>query len=227
MNHKPIRYKKRRFGLGTNCSLMRMPDTCVSYLLSIDNFLRHVHEPGRVVLTPWAEGELREQIEATVGGLFDWSREVEAFKVPTGVRTFIFSAFDEVNVPKLKLGEDTFSCWPSSGVRKALTSFGLDSEAPPVTDEQFHENVVAIDRRVDALWPGCVNVLLRYDHARAPSRVSKRLERLDGIATERLGWPMVQIESKPRSGAVWCHYSGAEKQAAWDVIVKLEGGHDA
>ena len=213
MVERPLQYQARRFGLGSNCALMAMPEACASYLLSLHNFIHHVRRPGTLLLCPWAEGPLRADMERIRDGAFNWHHEVTAFKIPTGVGTFILSAFDEVNVPKMQVGNDVFSCWPGSEVRKALEDLGVAWEAPQLSDVQFQEYLLEVARRAEDLWPGCIKVYLQYDHRRAPMVRQQRLNQLNGLATECLGWPVVQIRDEiEEATGVWCHYPPGVRQ---------------
>lgn len=141
------------------------------------------------------------------------------------LKTFVLSAFDEVNVPKMRVGNDTYSCWPGSEVRKALEDLGVAWEATPMLDSEFADATAKIDLRVDAIWPGCTKVLLEYDHRRAPKPHRDRLDRLNSIARELLGWPVVRIVDRaPDASDVWCHYALDVRREAWENIVSIEGG---
>lgn len=213
----------RRFGLGTDCALLSMPDCRASYLMSFDVFVRHVRRTSSLVLCPWAEGKVRDDMERIRDNNFDWSQETTAFKIPSGVKTFVLSAFGEVNVPKMRHGRTVYSCWPKSEVRMALEDLGVAWEEPQYPDDRFKELLATVAERAGKLWPGYTGVWLEYDDAQAPEPKRRRLQRLNVVARDVLCWPVVRMVDDGQCGGAWCHYSPAVRKKAWDAIMEIEG----
>lgn len=223
MLHRTLEYSVKRYGLGTDCALLSMPDCYSSYLMSFNNFLRHVTTQGEILLSPWAQGPVRDSIERIRDGNVDWSHEVTAFKVPTGVETFIISVFNEANVPKMRYGNDVFSCWPASQVRMALEDLGVAWEEPALSAEALGTALHDIGTKSEEIWPRALRIILQYDHKMAPRSKQKKLKEFEQIAREVLGWPVVQIDSgNDEKGDVWCHYHEDTRRAAWKKIEQLE-----